>query len=286
MSLAQALELGFSKHDLYRRRERGSFEPLSPNVIRLSGVPTSNLQLALAAVLDVPVTAALSHSTAAALWRVPGFGFRPLHVTRLRGGRNFAGQVATVHQPRALRPNDVTTLFRIPVVRPARLLLDIAGSYPYAVLERATDYVLTRRLAKAVDLHELVAALGRRGRPGIGALRELLATRPRDYQPPESNLELRFEKLCAEIGILGELERQVEFADEAGFIGRVDYLRRKTREIYEIDSIIEHGGDVDAAHDELRDARLEAIGYRVRRFKETDVFHRPRKVKAVLCQTR
>ena len=56
-------------------------------------------QRALAAVLDVGEEAALSHTSAAAWWQLPGFSIEPGHATRLRGGRVRPSHLATVHQP-------------------------------------------------------------------------------------------------------------------------------------------------------------------------------------------
>ena len=225
----------------------------------------------MAAVLDVGERAVLSHSSATSWWTVPGFALAPLQVTRLRGGRTRPSHLSTVHQPRHLSDDQVTVLHGVPITTPARTLFDLAGAEPFGRTERAVDYLLSRRLTNTAELHHLLHVLARKGRPGITAMRQLLAVRPAHMRHPETNLERRFRELAHQVGIRG-LESQADIADDTGWIARVDFLHPTRRMVFEIDSVIHHSSLIDRRRDDATTDRLVTAGYEVYRFDETQVF--------------
>jgi very-short-patch-repair endonuclease len=267
----QLTDVGLSARDLQHRLRLGVLIRLSPCVIAIGGTPDTPSRQAMAAVLDVGDEAALSHSSGAAWWQVPGFALAPLQTTRLRGGRARPSHLSTVHQPRQLTESQLTVLHGIPVTTPARTIFDLAGTEPYGRTERALDYMLSRRLTTTAELHHLLQMLARKGRSGISVMRDLLADRPLDMRHPETNLEKRFRELALRAGIV-ELESQVDIADATGWIARVDFLHRTRRIIFEIDSVIHHSSVIDRRRDGATTARLCDAGYEVVRFDETQVF--------------
>jgi very-short-patch-repair endonuclease len=169
----------------------------------------------------------------------------------------------------------VTEVQGIAVTTPARTIFDLAGDpavHPGRV-ERVLDTAWARRLVTYRSLHQMLHSLAKRGRPGIGVMRSLLADRPVDYRPPESGLESRFRQLLSEAG-LPPMERQVDVGDEAGWIGRVDFIDRANRVIVQIDSDLYHGSVLDQQRDATQTAALRAAGYVVVRIVEFDLWHR------------
>jgi very-short-patch-repair endonuclease len=239
--------------------------------MRLSGSADTPAQRAMASVLDVGEPAVLSHSSAAGWWQVPGFVLAPMHTTRLRGGRNQPSHLSTVHQPRQLSADHVTVLHGVPVTTPARTIFDLAGSEPFSRTERTLDYMLSRRLTNTAELHHLLQMLARKGRSGITVMRHLLAERPPDMRYPDTNLERHFCEIARRAGVL-DLESQVDISDATGWIARVDFLDRSRRVVFEIDSVVHHWSVSDRRRDVATTARLEAAGYTVERFGETQIF--------------
>jgi very-short-patch-repair endonuclease len=136
-------------------------------------------------------------------------------------------------------------------------------------------------LTTTAELHQLLRVLARKGRPGITAMRHLLAERPPHERQPDTNLERRFRELARKAGIV-ELESQVDIADETGWIARVDFLHRSRRVVFEIDSVLHHSSLTDRLHDDARTIRLEAAGYDVHRFDEIQIFFDQNAVMATL----
>jgi very-short-patch-repair endonuclease len=271
ISRRQLRSAGADLNFVHRRVKEGVLERISTCVLRIAGSADTPAQRALAAVLDVGERAVLSHSSSASWWQCPGFGLSPIHTTRLRGGRNRENHISTVHQPLALADEHITMLFGVPVTTPARTIFDLAGTEPFGRTERAVDYMLSRRLTNTAELHHLLQVLARKGRPGITVMRHLLAERPLDMRYPDTNLERHFREIARRVGIV-DLDSQVDIFDATGWIARVDFLHRPRRVVFEIDSVVHHSSVSDRRRDDATTARLEAAGYTVERFGETQIF--------------
>jgi len=113
----------------------------------------------LAAVKACGPGAALSHYSAAALWRLVEIDeSRPIDVTvPMRGAREIPG--VSIHRTRV--PFEVVSLDGIPVTTPARALLDFATMAPFDVLRRAVREAMARKRA---GVRDLVAVRGRTAR--------------------------------------------------------------------------------------------------------------------------
>ncbi|MEO8693462.1 MAG: DUF559 domain-containing protein [Acidimicrobiales bacterium] len=281
ISRQQLRTTGAGRDDLRQRVGAGTLQRISPRVFRIGGSPDTAAQRALAAVLDVGEQAALSHTSAAAWWQLPGFMLEPRHATRLRGGRVHDSHISTVHQPLALTPEQVTTLHVVPVTIPARTIFDLAAREHPRRVERALDFALSHRLTNNAELHHLLQVLGRRGRTGITTMRELLADRPPSERQPDSNLERRFRQLARSAGF-SELQSQFDIGDETGWLARVDFYHAPLQLVFELDSVIHHSALTDRRRDDATTARLIAAGYAVRRFTEVEVFFEVDRVIAAL----
>jgi len=281
ISRRQLRMTGAGPDDVKHRIRNGTLQRISPRVLRIGGSPDTLAQRALAAVLDVGDEASLSHTSAAAWWHFPGFLLEPEQSTRLRGGRVHSSHISTVHQPRLLRPEQVTTLHGVPVTTPARTIFDLASQLHPARVERALDFALSHRLTNTAELHHTLRLLGRRGRTGIAIMRHLLADRPAHERQPDSNLERRFRAIARDAGFPG-MESQVDMADETGWLARVDFYYPPLRLIIEIDSVLYHSALTDRHRDDATTARLVAAGYTVLRITEVEVFFESDRVVAAL----
>ncbi len=267
----QAREMGARDHHIRRRIESPDWEQVTPTVLRLVGTARTFRQRAMAATLDTGPGAAVSHESAGALWRLPGFPPGPMHVSRAVG----RSSVATVHRT-CLPDAHVRRIEGIPVTSPARTIFDLAGTLHPGRTERALDNALGRRLTTVAALQQVTANLSARGRPGSAVMRRLLAERDGSYLPPESNLERRFESILGAAG--GRVPLRQRDVGGCEWIGRADYLDPDRKVVVEIDSDIHHSTPLDAAADEERDAALMEAGYTVLRIREHDLWPRPEEV--------
>lgn len=99
-------------------------------------------------------------------------------------------------------------------------------------------------------------------------MREVLEAKGIDYVPTESELD---EVGRAVLAGVGGIEWQVEMSDEQGYIRRVDGLHRTARLVVEFDGAAFHDPPEQATLDRSGDARLDAMGYAVRRLRWVDV---------------
>ena len=109
------------------------------------------------------------------------------------------------------------------------------------MLKVANDAIRHHGLQMEREL-AVLAAIGKRGRPGTALVRELFAEMGCRYVPTESDLETVFFELCR-TARLPLPEKQVSIDDAEGFIGRVDFLFAPNL-IVEIDSSW-HDGPLD-----------------------------------------
>jgi very-short-patch-repair endonuclease len=268
-------QLDIDDHALARRVKAGSLTPLSRDVLAVSGAPRTDEQHVMAAVLEAGEGALASHCTAAALWRVPGFGFLQLEVTMGGRGSSRARHLAFRHRPVLLLPQHQTSVDGIPCTSLARTIFDLASSGVSASrLERIVNLAVNRSPGTLTALHRTLDELARRGRPGITVMRAILDERPLGSRLPQSGLEMRFEKILQEFGE-PPLERQVDVGGHE-WLGRVDFLDRSLLLIVEVDSVLHHTSPFDRARDAARDADLLRAGYRqVLRVPEEHIWYQP-----------
>jgi very-short-patch-repair endonuclease len=163
----------------------------------------------------------------------------------------------------------------IPVTSPARTLLDLAAVAPSHDLERAFDEALTQRLTTTASL---TAAVERaQGHHGAGRVRALLA-RSEEPALTRSEAERRFLALVRE----ARLPAPMVNAHVAGYL--VDFLWRDSRLIVEIDGYRFHSSRAAFERDRLRDAELNAAGFRVVRVTWRQLVEEPVAVIARLAR--
>ena len=228
------------------RLEAGRWVRVGPGVYRIAGVPVTWKQRALAACMVSGPGAVVSHRSAAVLWGVSGFRPGAIDIT-VPPGRSNRNALARVHRSHV----EATRREGIPVTRPARMLVDLAGVVGAELLEEAVDDVLCRRLSRLDELH------GGRSR----ALRAVLDAWNGDALP-DGVAEMRLVRRLLAVG-LPQPVRQHEVHDKGQFVARVDLAYPDHRLAIELDGFRWHAGRRPFRGDRLRRNRIEAAGWRL-----------------------
>jgi hypothetical protein len=271
----QLRAIGGSRTEIAHRVAKGMLHPISREVFGLAGSPSSDGKVALAAVLDAPPGAVLSHASAAAWWDLPGFRIdeKELHVTIPRQGAPRRKRLSQVHYQQDLPTDHLMTLRGIPITSPALTIFHVASMFSISRTARACDNGWSMRLFDGLDLHHLLKVLGASGRNGIGTMRAILKDRPPEYVPPQSGLEARYCQLIVEDG-MPEPERQVNIFGRR-WIGRADFRFRDLPLVVELLSVRFHASLVDADADQARFEAFRQAGQQVIAFWDFEVWHNP-----------
>jgi hypothetical protein len=170
----QALECGFTDRMIRARLRSGAWERVAPGVYRLPDHRPTWRQRLWIARLTVDTFAAVSHESAAAIHRCPGFPEGPV-VLLVRHGTHARPRGATVHETRDFWLDDCELIDGLLVTTPARMLLDLAG---VATRERrlrvAAEDLVVRHKTTFGDINEQLKRQARRGKPGILLLTRVL----------------------------------------------------------------------------------------------------------------
>jgi hypothetical protein len=158
----------------------------------------------MAAVLACGDGAVLSHSSAAALWRI-GFEERSVIELSLPSQSHKRRPALRIHRRPSLHPRDLTTEYGIPVTTPVQTLIDLSLRLDRRGIERAIneadkyDVVHPPGLRRALDL--------RVGEPGVARLRTILDRRT--FRLTREELERRFLPLARKAGLPVPLTFQI-----------------------------------------------------------------------------
>ena len=176
-----------------------------------------------------------------------------------------------IHRLKAMHPADVSDVRGIPVMAPARALLELAARDQGDDLERAFSDALARQL---VSEREIDTCLDRaRGRPGTPALRALMC----GPAITRSKAERLLLKLVRDAG----LPRPRTNVIVAG--KRVDAYWPGHNLVVEFDGYDVHGHRIAFERDRATDQRLVAAGYRVMRITWRQLVEQPLRVTANLA---
>jgi very-short-patch-repair endonuclease len=228
----------------------------------------------MAAVLACGDEAVLSHSSAAALWRI---GLEQRHVIELSLPSPFQKRHPglRIHRRPSLRERDITTEYGISVTTPIQTLVDMSLRLDRLGVERmineADKYNLTHppQLRRALEV--------RAGEPGVAKLRHILDRRT--FRLTKEELERRFLPLARTAGLLVPLTGQ--FVNEF----EVDFYWPDLGLVVETDGLRYHRTPAEQARDRLRDQAHTAAGLTQLRFTHEQVRYEPEYVTRILAQT-
>jgi very-short-patch-repair endonuclease len=264
-----AARVGVSERSWYRAIATGVLEHVHPGVCRMFGSARTPAQVIHAAVLATGPGAMASHRTAARLWGLPRPDDEPVDVILPQRSRRPTVAGAVVHRPRDLLDLTPSRRDHIPTTNVLRTLCDLGALDPVAV-SGAVGHVVTTALASPAALEAAIRRHGRRGRPGVPALREALGDWVLDGKPVDSVLEPAMARLLTEHGL-----PPAEFHAVIGGY-EVDFLITGSPLVLECDGWTTHGRDRrQFERDRTRDADLAALGHVVLRFTYRAIVTRP-----------
>lgn len=271
---AQLIASGLGRGAIDHRLANARLHRVHRGVYAVGHPALAPLAREFAAVLACGEGAVLSHRSAAHVWELHPAGDGDVDVTV--ASRDCGRRPGLrVHRTGELDPRDVRRRHRIPITAPARTLLDLAEVVPYRELERAVDEAQARGLARRKELLRLLARA--RGRRGVARLRALL---DREEGPALTRSEAE-ERLLALVRAAC-LPTPAVNARIAGY--EVDFLWRDERLVVEVDGYAFHSGRRAFERDRLRDADLQAIGFRVVRVTWRQIVDEPEALIARLAQ--
>lgn len=160
VNIGHFYDLGMSRGAAVRMVKAGHAMRVYPGVYALGHAPVSNEARWMAAVDAVGPDAVLSGRAAAALWRIDRAETTRIDVIVERRHRPISG--IHVHQTRCLRPDDVTMVRGIPVLRVERLLVELADHHDEGRLCAWLDEARHRRVLHRQRLDEVMTRHSRR----------------------------------------------------------------------------------------------------------------------------
>lgn len=276
----------------YRTRS-GRWNRHAAGVYSVAGAPDSwhfRLRIAL---LESGRGSVVSHRSAAALHRLPGFAPGRLDIERPQGRSRRERAWSRARTSSRVPAEHVTQLEGFPCTTLARTLFDLAGLSSPVRLRRGWHYVPEQRVARALDdalsqrglplesLAAVIDELGKPGRPGTQLMRRLLDDRADGSFVTESELEDLFLSVLKRYGIKMP-ERQRTLGDDRGSIGRVDFVYPSIRLVIEADSRKHHSALEDWERDKWRDLHLAASGWMTLRISWAQLKERPGQVAELL----
>jgi very-short-patch-repair endonuclease len=228
----------------------------------------------MAAVLACGDSAVLSHSSAAALWRIGPERRGVIEVSvRHRHQRRRPG--LRVYRRPSLWPEDHITRQGIPVTTPIQTLIDLSLRLDRRGIERAINEADKYDLVHPPELREALDE--RTGEPGVAKLRQILDRRT--FRLTKEELERRFLPLAHQAGLPVPLTGQ--WVNEF----EVDFYWPDLGLVVETDGLRYHRTPAEQARDRLRDQAHTAAGLTQLRFTHEQVRYEPDYVRKILAQT-
>jgi very-short-patch-repair endonuclease len=221
--------------------------------------------------LGVGGDAAASHRAAA---KLHGLDLRidtPVEITvpRSRGPRP-PGTI--VHRSSDLVAEHVALVGPIPTTTPYRLLVDLGCVVPWWTVSRALEQLIASRRVTPRGVRALLATISRRGRDGVGVLREVLENRALGDEISDSGLEEAMAKLYADHDVeRPQFQYSVWLDDRWRFI---DFSYPELKIAIEVDGYESHTRYDRFQDDRVRGNELELEGWLVLHFTRQMILRR------------
>ncbi len=274
VSRRQLLDLGFSAKAIEWRVANGRLHGVARGVYAVGWPQLTPERRWMAAILSCGQDAALSHGSAAALWRIGGERGGRVDISVRRRCEIRRAGIRARSRP-SLSPDEIAMRKGIPLTRPARTLLDLATELDCRAVERAVNEADKRGL---IDPEELRDALdGFAGEPGLRSLRALLDQHT--FRLSDSDLELLFRPIATAAGLPPPMTKTWVNGFE------VDFHWPDIGLVVETDGLRYHRTPAAQARDHLRDQTHTAAGMTALRFTHRQVRYEPQWVRGVLEDT-
>jgi very-short-patch-repair endonuclease len=274
ISRNQLLALGFTPDAIKHRLAIGRLHRVRRGIYSVGRPEVDSHGRWMAAVLACGEGAVLSHSSAAALWRI-GFEQRDLVEVSLPSSSRRRRPGLRIHRRPSLAERDLTREYGIPVTIPIQTLIDMALRLDRRGIERMINEADKYDLVHPPGLREALDQ--RTGEPGVACLRDILDRRT--FRLTKEELERRFLPLARKAGLSVPLTGQ--WVNEF----EVDFYWPDLGLVVETDGLRYHRTPAEQARDRLRDQAHTAAGLTQLRFTHEQVRYEPEQVLAVLRAT-
>lgn len=258
---------------------RGLLVRVFPHVYRLKEIPEDEVLLLREALLHSGSEAAISHTTALAVWGVRALD-RPLHLTVDESIRRAGTDGLIVHRRKAFDPDSAQCVERagLRVTRLARAVVDSWPLLPEKDRRPLALDVVNRRLVTGAQLQDaLVERPNVPGRRGLGQTIDLVADGVRSEFEARGVLSVfRHKSLPRSVG-------QYRLPVSAGTVW-LDRAWPEVKLAVELDGAAHHTSPEDRKKDLARDRELAALGWIVLRFTYADVLRDPEGVRAKVLE--
>jgi predicted transcriptional regulator of viral defense system len=263
ISRAQALESGLSKDALSWKLRTQELEAIQPGAYLVSGAPNTWRQSVMAALLSCPGSVAACR-TAGALYGLIGCQPREIEILVNRPVMRRPEGII-IRRTKHLEDVDVTVVEGIPTTSPARTLLDLGAVMHTNTVRHALQDAVRKGLVSVSQLHEQLARVGKRGRPGTAAFRTILDSFDSEGIALESPLEEELIKVIQRSGLPPPLT-QFQVWDEGILIARLDAAYPDLRVGVEADGYEWHSARPDWVRDRRRQNELVSRNWTLLRF--------------------
>lgn len=256
VTTAQMRFLGLGTSAIAARARQGRLHRIHRGVYIVGHRAAPPLAPFAAAVLACGSTAAISHRSAASIWKLLPVSIELLHVVLPMDGHRRSRPGIEVHRTRRLERWEVRRFQRIPVTAPARTITDLAETEPIDQVRKALNEGRIRRLFSEREICVAVAASA--GRQSFGDISALI----------EEETGGGFSRSAAE-DLLAEYVREARFPVPVrnlrvhGF--ELDFYWPELGLNVEIDGVPWHSTRDRVNRDRARDAQLLAVGIQVLR---------------------
>lgn len=229
----------------------------------IGAAPLTWRQEVLASCLAAGHRAVASHRTAARLWGLVARS-GPIQIT-VTGQHHVRVERTKVHRSSLLPDLDRTTIDTIPVTTVARTILDASAGQDSEVVGLWIDDALRRLDLDLIELRSCAARLSGPGRRDIRAARRAIADRLGDYDPGDSELEVRALRALADGGLPAPVQQHpVRLPD--GTTLHLDLAYPEELVAVELDGWAFHGQRSSFDNDRARRNALTLLGWDVYQF--------------------
>lgn len=274
VSRDQLLAIGYKRHAIDHRIRTGRLYPLHRAIYAVGRPHVTEHGRWMAAVLACGNGAIISHSSAAALWRVGAEDRGAVELSLLSPFQRRRPGIR-IHRRPSLESRDLTHEYGIPVTTPVQTLIDMSLRLDRAGVERMINEADKYNLAHPPQLREALAE--RAGERGAARLRHILDRRT--FRLTKEELERRFLPLARQAGLPTPLTGQ--FVNDF----EVDFYWPDLGLVVETDGLRYHRTPAEQARDRLRDQAHTAAGLTPLRFTHEQVRYETEHVLRILTQT-